>query len=69
MTSSEIESVQKECNRFISTGANVSVEMDLEAVIPSSVPSNYKDATEGGEIERKGVLRTVEIEGLEDRNP
>lgn len=43
--------------------------MDLEAAMPSSVPSNYTDATEVGEVERKGVLRMVEIQGLGDRNP
>lgn len=41
--------------------------MDLEANMPSSVPSNY--VAEGEDDVRKGVLRTVEINGLGDRNP
>lgn len=63
ITVEQIVEMQVKCNEFITRNAAVKVEMKLvggDVALPSSVPSNYV----GG-----GVLRTVEIDGLNDRNP
>ncbi|KAI5481728.1 threonyl/alanyl tRNA synthetase, class II-like putative editing domain containing protein [Pseudohyphozyma bogoriensis] len=66
-TADEIALVQARVNSIISSGSNISVEMSLPGQdgfeTPTSVPSDYKGA-DGSQ----GVIRTVEIEGI-DRNP
>lgn len=44
----------------------VEVEQEEDVVRPDSIPDNYKD--ENGKSGRKGVIRTVIIDGV-DRNP
>lgn len=69
LTPFEILTAQKEANEYIARSTPVQVEMNLvgsEGGMPGSVPGNYK-GDEGDE--RKGVLRTVEIVGLGDKNP
>lgn len=62
ITTEQTADMQAKCNEFITRNAAVKVEVKLvgdDVALPNSVPSDYTG----------GVLRTVEIEGLDDRNP